>query len=191
MADDRPVTANDPGWPTKVRAFWFERLGPEVWFIKDPRLDQKITIKFQSLYDSIFAKRDQLHATTSDDTLAMIIVLDQFPRNMFRDTQRAFASDNVALRLAEEAITLGLDKALDARACQFLYMPFQHSEEAGVQARSVVLYETLGLDGALDFARRHKHVIDRFGRFPHRNRVLDRTSTEAELAYLEQPGGGF
>ncbi len=191
MADIPSVNSSDPSWPSQVRAFWFETLGPEVWFIKDVVLDQKITAIYQPLFESLIAASDQLRATTAADTLALIIVLDQFPRNMFRDTPRAFASDDVALRLAEEAIAKRLDNELSARECQFLYMPFQHSEDADVQARSIALYEALGLDGALDFARRHKQVIDRFGRFPHRNRVLGRTSTEAEVAYLDQPGSGF
>jgi len=191
MAEDLPLTADHSGWPAEVIAFWFETLGPEVWFIKDVSLDQKITAKCQSLYAALFDDRNNLTATTAQDTLATIIVLDQFPRNMFRDTPQAFASDEVALRLAEEAIARGLDKQLDAVACQFLYMPFQHSEEAHVQTRSVKLYETLDLDGALNFARRHKWVIERFGRFPHRNLSLGRTSTKDEVDYLDQPGSGF
>lgn len=191
MAGNLRVQFDDPLWPDKVIAFWFDTLGPDVWFIKDQAVDEQITSQFLSLYHALFDKKDQFVATTANDTLATIIVLDQFPRNMFRNSSRAFGSDDVALRLSDAAIAAELDHELSPRRCQFLYMPFQHSEDAAMQARSVALYEKLGLENALDFARRHKDVIDRFGRFPHRNRVLGRASTDAELAYLAEPGSGF
>ena len=191
MTEAQPVYITDPDWPAHVRAFWFETLGPEQWFIKDVDVDKKITATFQQLYEELAVRPEHCPITTGADALALIIVLDQFPRNMFRDTPRAFATDDVALRLAEEAVAAGLDKTLSARECQFLYMPFQHSEDAAVHVRSIALYEALGLDSVLEFAQRHKQVIDRYGRFPHRNLVLGRCSTKAELDYLEQPGSGF
>lgn len=185
------VTLNDPDWQEKVLTFWFEKLGPEVWFVKDADVDQIITTKFSSLYESLRQRAHGLKATEPRATLAMILVLDQFPRNMFRGSAEAFATDAIALRLSQEAIDQSLDAALDQRERQFLYMPFQHSEDLEVQRRSVHLYEKLGLDTVTDFARRHKEVIERFGRFPHRNAALSRTSTDAEKAYLAEPGSGF
>lgn len=185
------LTTKDSTWPSQVWAYWFETLQPKDWFVKDNAIDVQIRQQFEPLYEDVIVRSDTLSATTALDTLALILVLDQFPRNMFRNTPRAFASDPVALRLSEEAIAQRLDQSLSARECQFLYMPFQHSEDKEVQVRSVALYEALGLDAALDFARRHKQVIDRFGRFPHRNAILGRASTEAERAYLAEPGSGF
>jgi len=194
LEDAQKLRADNSTWPERVRKFWFETLGPEQWFIKDQALDWKITTSFQPLYEDLAVQSDQLRVTSATDTLSLIIVLDQFPRNMFRDTPRAFATDGVALRLAEEAIDAGLDNALSARERQFLYMPFQHSEDVEKHERSLTLYEGLSLESVLDFARRHKQVIDRFdrfGRFPHRNAILGRRSTDDELAYLKQPGSGF
>ena len=123
--------------------------------------------------------------------LAAILVLDQFPRNMFRDDPRAFATDAAALALAKRAIDEGIDMRLAPEQRAFVYMPFQHAEALDDQARSIALFTALGNPNNLDFALRHQAIIERFGRFPHRNSVLGRVSTAAELAFLQEPGSSF
>jgi uncharacterized protein (DUF924 family) len=123
--------------------------------------------------------------------LAAILVLDQFPRNMFRDDPRAFATDQAALTLSKRAIGEGLDLRLPPEQRAFIYMPFQHSEALDDQARSIEIFTSLGAPLNLDFARRHEAIIARFGRFPHRNAVLGRESTEDEIAFLKEPGSSF
>lgn len=191
MMTDPPTSASQDFQTAEVLKFWFDVLGPDGWFVKDAALDARITESFLTTYEDLSLRQADLHATTAHETLAQILVLDQFPRNMFRDTPRAFATDAVALRLSKEAIASRLDRILSPTERQFLYMPFQHSEDLEDQAQSVRLYEGLGLEGAISFARRHKDVIDQFGRFPHRNEILGRVSTPAEQAYLSTPGSGF
>ena len=128
---------------------------------------------------------------TPEGYLAAIIVLDQFPRNMFRGDARAFATDEAGLELAKWAIAEGLDEKLTRDQLVFLYMPFQHSEDRDDQARAIALYAMLGKPLNLDFALRHQAVVDRFGRFPHRNALLGRASTEEEQAFLAEPGSSF
>jgi uncharacterized protein (DUF924 family) len=123
--------------------------------------------------------------------LAAILVLDQFPRNMFRDDARAFATDQAALALAKRAISDGIDMQLPPEERAFIYMPFQHSEAHDDQARSIALFTSLSAPLNLDFARRHQAIIARFGRFPHRNSVLGHASTVEELAFLQEPGSSF
>ena len=123
-------------------------------------------------------------------SLALVIVLDQFSRNLFRGDPKAFAWDDTALSHARRAIDRGFAPALPVVERQFLYMPFQHSEDLTVQAESVALFETIG-EHALGFARRHQEIIERFGRFPHRNAVLGRESTAEELKFLEEPNSSF
>lgn len=123
---------------------------------------------------------------TARGRLAAVIVLDQFPRNLFRNSPLAFASDASALALAVESVDAGLDETVSEDERGFLYMPFQHSEDAEQQARSVALFQRLGDEKSLKFAEQHKQVIDRFGRFPHRNEVLGRETTEEERAFLEK-----
>jgi uncharacterized protein (DUF924 family) len=128
---------------------------------------------------------------TGKGRLAEIIVLDQFSRNLFRDDPRAYAADPLALALAQEAIAADIPTAFSAKRRVFFYLPFMHSESRLVQTQSVRLFEGLGLAKNLDFARQHQAVIERFGRFPHRNAALGRTSTPEEIAYLAEPGSGF
>lgn len=179
------------GWTSDVLTYWFETLSPKFWFVKDAGADHDIRIRYLDLYENLFDRRKDVKATTPEDTLAAVLVLDQFPRNMFRDTPRAFASDAEALQLSKDSLAQKLDLKLTPCRRQFLYMPFQHSEDADDQTTSVELYTRLGLEDALDFARRHKQVVDQFGRFPHRNRILGRTSTAPEQVYLSKPGSGF
>jgi uncharacterized protein (DUF924 family) len=128
---------------------------------------------------------------TGKGRLAEIIVLDQFSRNLFRDDLRAYAADPLALALAQEAIAADIPTAFSAKRRVFFYLLFMHSESRLVQTQSVRLFEGLGLAKNLDFARQHQAVIERFGRFPHRNAALGRTSTPEEIAYLGEPGSGF
>lgn len=175
-------------WVDDVLSFWFEELKPQVWFTKDLAVDQRIRERFLPLYERISG--EARHAVDSARAaLATVIVLDQFPRNMFRGTPRAFVTDASALRVAEAAIAAGFDRELDATQRSFLYMPFQHSEDRAVQARSVDLFSRIGLAEGLDFARQHKKIIDRFGRFPHRNAILGRSSTAEEQEFLKTHPG--
>jgi uncharacterized protein (DUF924 family) len=170
-------------WAEQVTRYWFEELPPQAWFRKDTRVDDAIHERFAALHDEIARIRPE-QLTTPRDCLAAVIVLDQFPRNMFRGSPRAFATDALALSISQHAIAAGLDQQLDRQQRWFLYMPFQHSEDRAVQARSIELFTQLGDRENLGYARRHQEVIDRFGRFPHRNEVLGRVSTPEEAQFI-------
>jgi uncharacterized protein (DUF924 family) len=169
-----------------VLDFWFRELREEQLFKVDPGLDELIRRRFGALHADI--ARALPEAAGADPG---VIVLDQFPRNMFRGTPRAFATDAAALALATIAVDRGIDAALPPVERRFLYLPFEHSEDPNVQARSVALFATLGLAEALDYAIRHKVIIDRFGRYPHRNAILGRVSSAEEIAFLATPGSSF
>ncbi|PHS25340.1 MAG: hypothetical protein COA85_07065 [Robiginitomaculum sp.] len=173
-----------------VLAFWFDELEPKHWFVKDSRVDEAIRARFGALYEAMSASGSN-HSEQSLETLARIIVLDQFPRNMFRETKQAFSTDELALQIAGSGIAVGQDKGLLPSQQAFFYMPYMHSEEAQDQARSVALFAAPGLEGNYDFAIKHKAIIDRFGRYPHRNAVLGRKSTEEELHFMQKPGSAF
>jgi uncharacterized protein (DUF924 family) len=170
-------------WAEQVTRYWFEELQPEAWFRKDTRVDDAIRERFAALHDEVAQLRPE-QLTTARECLAAVIVLDQFSRNMFRGSLRSFATDPLALAIAEHAIAAGFDEQLDPRQRWFLYMPFQHSEDPAAQARSIQLFTQLGDEENLGYARRHKEIIDRFGRFPHRNAVLGRASTPEELEFV-------
>ena len=191
--------------PDRARAvldFWFAPEGavlpadgrPE-WFRKDDAFDDAIRARFGALIAEALAGGLGDWCATPRGALARVIVLDQFTRNAFRGTPQAFAGDARALATAKDAIARGFDVALSAHERRFLYMPFEHSESRDDQERSVALFEALaretGFDDPVDWAVRHADVIRRFGRFPHRNAILGRPSTDEELAYLAQPGSGF
>lgn len=171
-------------WHLAVNDFWFGELTPEDWFGGGNALDEKIKQRFSGLYDEV--RRDPPSPADMDafEHVAAVILFDQFPRNMFRGTAQAFATDDLALGFSKDAVTRGLDKALDVPHRQFLLMPFMHSEDRDDQARSHALFTALDQKGPLEFARQHKDVIDRFGRFPTRNEALGRTSTPEERAFL-------
>jgi uncharacterized protein (DUF924 family) len=171
--------------------FWFEELDPKDWWRKDDALDAKITSRFKPTYDVLREGVPASWLESPEGMLAAILVLDQFPRNMFRDDPRAFDTDAEALALAKRAIAEGMDMQLEPRQRAFIYVPFQHVEDRADQARSVELFTALGQKLNLDFAVRHKEIIDRFGRFPHRNAVLGRASTDEEAEFLKQPGSSF
>ncbi len=177
-------------WVENVLAFWFA-MSPEAWFERSPALDRECAERFGEVHAVVAALPADDTAATAPRALAAVIVLDQFSRNMFRDTPEAFAFDDQARAIAEAALARGLDQGLGVNERLFLYLPFEHSERAADQARSVQLFTALGLEEYLRYAIAHRDVIARFGRFPHRNAILGRTSTPEETAFLQQPGSSF
>lgn len=175
----------------EVLNFWFEELTPKMWWQQESALDNRIRKRFAALHQQ--ARQGELYAWRSiaRGALAEIIVLDQFSRNIYRDTPQAFENDAVALVLAQEAVAKGVDRQLAKVERSFLYMPYMHSESALIHEEALKLFTELGEPGNLDFERKHKAIIDRFGRYPHRNRILGRPSTPEELAFLRQPNSGF
>ena len=179
-----------PGWADAVLRFWFEETTKEQWFKRDDAFDEALRQRFLSVHASVAALPLEACLADAGTLLAATIVLDQFSRNMFRGTPAAFALDAKALAIAQAAIVRGFDASLPETRRQFFYLPFEHAEDAGAQARSVALFAPLGED-YLRWAEAHKVIIDRFGRFPHRNAVLGRTSTPEEIEFLEGPGSSF
>lgn len=180
----------EPVWVGNVFRFWFEEVTNDRWFSRSDELDTKIRERFLTLHEQLVAQ-DGPDVTAPRLLLAAVIVLDQFSRNMFRGAPRAFAADSIARRLARSAVEQGLDAAMSKEERLFLYLPFQHSEDREDQALSLRLYEQLGDGEWTRYALAHKVIIDRFGRFPHRNAALNRSSTEAELAFLKEPMSSF
>ena len=176
--------------PQDVLRFWFEETDEEQWFACDAAFDAAIGRRFGDLHAAVAQEFPEEWLRTREGLLAGIIVLDQFSRNLHRGCPRAYASDVDALNLAHLAIERGWDEDYTPRERQFLYMPFMHTEDLRAQDRSVELFAALGLDEPLDFARRHRDVIRRFGRFPARNEALGRETTAKEQDYLAE-GGGF
>ncbi|HEX7340839.1 MAG TPA: DUF924 family protein [Rhodanobacteraceae bacterium] len=177
--------------PRDILAFWFDELTPKQHFTRDPALDAMLRERFGALHAA--AARGELYAwrDDADGRLAEVIVLDQFSRNLFRGDARAFASDAMSLVLAQEAIRTGADRQLPATRRAFLYMPFMHSESTVIHTAAVQLFSQPGLENNLKFEHAHKAIIDRFGRYPHRNAALGRTSTAEEIAFLAGPGSSF
>ena len=196
--------------PEDVLAFWF---GPEagdsataesqkkLWWSKDAVVDTEIRERFGALVAAAAGGAHREWAREPRGRLALILLFDQFPRNIYRDTPQAFAHDGLALRLALDGIDSGADRGLRAIERVFFYLPLEHAESPEMQERSVALFEGLRnnaaetdrstFDGYLDFARRHRDIVQRFGRFPHRNPILGRASTAEETAFLQLPGSGF
>lgn len=174
-----------------VLRFWFEECTPEQWWQKDVAFDDGVRARFGDVHRA--AVRGELVAWrgTPAGRLAEIIVLDQFSRNLFRDRPEAFACDGMALALAQEAVGCGDHLKVAPERRSFLYMPYMHSESPVVHEEAVRLFESLGSEKTLDAARKHKAIIDRFGRYPHRNAILGRESTPEELAFLAEPDSSF
>ena len=177
--------------PHPILHFWFTELSPKQHFAKDAALDEAIRTRFGATLEA--AARCELFSwrATPQGRLAEVVVLDQFSRNVYRDTPRAFAQDALALALAQELVASGQDRSLPLAQRSFAYMPYMHSESALVHAQAVALFSQPGLEDSLRSALRHKAIIDRFGRYPHRNAVLGRSSTPQELAFLSEPGSSF
>jgi uncharacterized protein (DUF924 family) len=171
--------------------FWFEELTDKQHFAKDAALDEMIRMRFGPTLEA--AVRCELFAwrCTAEGALAEIIVLDQFSRNVFRDTPRAFAQDSLALALAQGLVATGQDQLLSTAQRRFDYMPYMHSESPLIHAQAVQLFALPGLEDNLAFELRHQAIITRFGRYPHRNAVLGRLSGAYELAFLSEPGSSF
>ncbi|HXE69333.1 MAG TPA: DUF924 family protein [Hyphomicrobiaceae bacterium] len=178
-------------WAKDVLRFWFEETAPEKWFQKDAALDAAVRARFARTHEHIANLTRDDCLTDPQTALAAVIVLDQFSRNMFRGAPRAFASDPQALRLAEAAIGRGFDVEVPEPARLFFYLPLQHAEDAATQKRCVGLMAMLADPGLMKWAEAHKAIIDRFGRFPHRNAILGRKSTVDELDFLTRPGSSF
>ena len=173
--------------PADVLAFWRDA-GRDKWFTRDDSFDAEIREKFLATYEAAAAGKLSAWEDSAEDTLALVIVLDQFPRNMFRVDARIFAADPVARAVANRALKRGYDQDLPAEDRSFLFLPFMHSEELADQLRCVELYRAAG-NADLKYAEEHRDIIRRFGRFPHRNVLLGRETTAEEQAFLA--GGGF
>ena len=177
--------------PESVVHFWFTELTPKQHFAKDAALDEAIRTRFGATLEA--AARCELFAwrTTPEGRLAEVLVLDQFSRNVYRDSPRAFAQDALALALAQELVASGHDRSLPLAQRSFAYMPYMHSESPLVHAQAALLFAQSGLEDTLRFELRHQEIIDRFDRYPHRNAILGRPSTPEELVFLSEPGSGF
>lgn len=171
-------------WADDVLHFWFEELSQQDWFSSSTRVDDKCRSRFGDIYAALKAEPLAPERADARTLLAAVIVLDQFPRNMFRNTPDAYATDADALALARYAVESGKDRSLPQMQRHFLYMPFMHSEDLLAQAQSVRLFNELGLPDVVKYARHHHDVVERFGRFPHRNVILGRRSTPEELEFL-------
>ena len=171
--------------------FWFDELTDKHHFAKDAALDEMIRTRFGATLEA--AQCCELYAwrASPEGRLAEIIVLDQFSRNVYRDTPRAFAQDALALGLAQELSASGQDRTLSIAQRRFAYMPYMHSESPLIHAQAVQLFALPGLENNLDFERRHQAIITRFCRYPHRNAILGRASTVEEIAFLNEPGSSF
>ncbi|MGB0135307.1 DUF924 family protein [Dokdonella sp.] len=177
--------------PEVILSFWFDETDHKKWWVKDPDFDSLIRDRFGDLLTQ--ASRGELYSWRSGSRgrLAEIIVLDQFSRNIHRGTAGAFSSDVIALVLAQEAIAAGSLNELSPIECNFLLMPFMHSESPVIHARAEQLYGPHAPGNNLEFELKHKAIVDRFGRYPHRNAILGRVSTDEEIEFLKGPGSSF
>jgi uncharacterized protein (DUF924 family) len=175
----------------RVLSFWFNEIDPSNWFKNDPHFDEQVKALFQGTYSEALAGSTASWRKTAKGRLAEVIVLDQFGRNIFRNTAQAFAGDELALNLAREAVRMGEDEMLSPKEKAFLYMPYMHSESKKMHQEAVKLFSQKGLEDNLKYEMMHKNIIDRFGRYPHRNKVLGRMSTPEEIEFLKQPNSSF
>lgn len=174
-----------------INEFWFKEITPEQWFKKDDEFDRMISTRFKKVHEA--AKKSELYKWRKhpEGRVAEVIVLDQFSRNMYRDKPESFAQDAMALALAQEAILGGHDKELSTTEKMFLYMPYMHSESLVIHEVAERLFDVPGLENNLEYEIKHKQIIEQFGRYPHRNKILGRDSTPEELEFLTQPGSSF
>jgi len=175
----------------EVLSFWFEEIEPKRWWVADPDFDRQIKARF--LLVTTQATQGELSHWRKDPKgrLAEIIVLDQFSRNIFRNTPTAFTHDPMALVLAQEAVAAGVQESLSTTECGFLLMPFMHSESKQIHVEAESLFRELASPHSYQFEQKHKAIIDRFGHYPHRNEILGRVSTAEEIEFLKQPGSSF
>jgi len=175
----------------EVIKFWFEEIETSQWWEKDSEFDQLVSDRFSAIHK--IASQCELYdwRNTAEGRLAEIIVLDQLSRNIYRGSPQSFLNDSLALALSQEAIRLGADKGMSDKKRSMFYLPFMHSESAAIHEVAVGLYTALAQEGSLEFELKHKAIIDCFGRYPHRNKILGRVSTEEEIAFLLEPGSRF
>jgi len=175
----------------EVLRFWFEEIDPRAWWKVDPGFDRLLTARFGPLLEQ--AAHGELYhwRVQPAGRLAEVIVLDQFSRNIHRGTARAFAQDPMALALAQEAVAAGIHHALEPVRRAFLFLPYMHSESRAIHEVAEALYREFAPAGNHEFELKHKAIIDRFGRYPHRNGILGRESTPEEIEFLKQPGSSF
>ncbi|MGE3974423.1 MAG: DUF924 family protein [Bdellovibrionales bacterium] len=171
--------------------FWFHEIDRKKWFQSSPEFDQQIRDRFLKTFHQVQNGSTSQWRETPEGRLAEIIVLDQFSRNMFRDKPEAFAADPLALELAKAAVTAGDDMKLPVEQRGFLYMPYMHSENADDHIAAMKLFSQKGLENNYQYELLHKKIIDRFGRYPHRNQVLGRKSTPEELEFLKEKNSSF
>lgn len=188
MSDDRSIIKLHDNWQDDVLSYWFKELTPKQWYQSTKTVDDTIRNKFEPLIALLAnCPADSLKAnlgTNPHKLLAATIVLDQFPRNIYRGSPKAFAYDPLALSLAIHTVDEGLDGAMTQSERQFCYMPFMHAEDIDAQNRSLELFDALGRKGGIDSALEHRNIIVQFNRFPHRNDVLKRQSSDEEIQYL-------
>lgn len=175
----------------EIIQFWFKDIQRKQWWEKSDDFDQLLISKYKAIHSQ--ANKGELYRWRENPKgkLAEIIILDQFSRNMFRDTDKAFASDVLALILAQEAVAVGADDLLNETERSFLYMPFMHSESLAIHEVGLKLFQTGTSESSINFEIRHKKIIEEFGRYPHRNEILGRASTNEEIKFLEKPGSSF
>jgi uncharacterized protein (DUF924 family) len=186
-----PPPAGEPAWVADVFSYWFDELTLEQCFQKSDVIDGTIRTRFSALHEQLARDDGSISTEAPRELLAAIIVFDQFSRNLYRGNPRAFATDPIARRLARTAVADGLDQAMSKRERIFVYLPYEHSEDAADQEQSVRLFAQLDDEDLTKYAVAHKVIIDRFGRFPHRNVALGRESTPEEIAFLEEPMSSF
>ncbi|MEN8236525.1 MAG: DUF924 family protein [Pseudomonadota bacterium] len=177
--------------PRQILDFWFDPKHKELWFVKNADFDEKIRKQFENAYNQATINALDHWQDTPEGALSLVVVLDQFPRNLYRNSMKAFQTDTRALAIAQKALENQFDQQLSPEQRHFLYMPFMHSEDIALQEKSVQLFEATGEANAYHYAILHRDIIARFGRFPHRNKILRRTSTPEELEFLKQPNSSF
>tara|TARA_R110001606_G_scaffold212905_1_gene360708 strand:+ start:3593 stop:4141 length:549 start_codon:yes stop_codon:yes gene_type:complete len=170
-------------WPDEILSFWFQELDPKDWWAKSDAIDQLIQKNFLDLWEEQKSKTADDFLNSPETALAAVLLFDQFPRNMFRDSADAYSTDHLAQQIAEKAVDLELDAQLPEDQRAFLYMPFMHAEDMRLQTKSVALFTKLGSNEK--FANEHRDVIAQFGRFPHRNKVLGRQNRPGEQAAID------
>ncbi|MDG1437211.1 MAG: DUF924 domain-containing protein [Rickettsiaceae bacterium] len=175
----------------EIIKFWFNEVSPEKKWAKDVEFDALIAQRYGDIHNKAVNNELSFWRSSASGALAEIIILDQFSRNIYRDTPKAFEYDEMALRLAIEAINNKYDQDIDIEFVGFLYMPFMHSESANIHKEAIKLFSKKGLESFYEFELKHKEIIDRFGRYPHRNQILGRESTQEEILFLQQPGSSF
>ena len=186
------LTSIDENHINRVLSFWFEEITPENWFTKSTDFDKRLATQFETLVLQALNGQLDRWAGGSDGCLALILLLDQMTRNIYRDTPKAFAGDEIACALSLRAAA---DKKIEAESHeakrQFFLMPMMHSEDLNIQKQSLPLFKALTSENTYDYAVKHHDIIERFGRFPHRNHILNRPSSNEELAFLTQQGSSF